>query len=88
MFIYTYINDISDNLESHVKLFPDEISIFSFDSDFINTSQKLNKDLNNDGLWSNQWKISFNPDPSKQAQEVTFSRKKNKVHHPPLLLNN
>ena len=32
--------------------------------------------------------MSFNPHPSKQAQEVIFSRKINKVHHPPLLFNN
>ena len=30
----------------------------------------------------------LNPDPSKQAQEVIFSRKINKVHHLPLLFNN
>ena len=32
--------------------------------------------------------MSFNPDPSNQAQEVFFSRKINKVYHPPLLFNN
>ena len=32
--------------------------------------------------------MSFNPDPSKQAQEVIFSRKINKVYHPPILFNN
>ena len=32
--------------------------------------------------------MSFNPDPSKQAQGVIFSHKINKVHHPPLLFNN
>ena len=32
--------------------------------------------------------MSFNPDPSKQALEVIFSRKINKVHHPTLLFNN
>ena len=32
--------------------------------------------------------MSFNPDPSKQTQEVIFSRKINKVYHPPLLFNN
>ena len=32
--------------------------------------------------------MSFNPDPSKQAQEVIFSQKINKVYHPPLLFNN
>ena len=32
--------------------------------------------------------MSFNPDPSKQTQEVIFSRKINKDYHPPLVFNN
>ena len=32
--------------------------------------------------------MSFNPDPSKQAQEVTFSRKAKKEYHPPLAFDN
>ena len=32
--------------------------------------------------------MSFNPDPSKKAQEVIFSRKVNNVLHPPLTFNN
>ena len=35
-----------------------------------------------------QWKMSFNPDRSKQAQEVIFSRKLKKGSHPPLVFNN
>ena len=31
--------------------------------------------------------MKFNPDPNKQAQEVNFSRKINKINHPPLLFN-
>ena len=30
----------------------------------------------------------YNPDPSKQAQEVIFSQKINKLYHPSLSLNN
>ena len=56
--------------------------------DPINTSQKLNNDLHRVSLWAYKWKMSSNPDPSKQAQEVIFSRKINKVHHPPFLFNN
>ena len=26
-------------------------------------------------MWANKWKMPFNPDPSKQAQEAIFSRK-------------
>ena len=32
----------------------------------------------------NNWKMSFNLDPNKQAQEVIFSRKTEKKNDPPL----
>ena len=32
--------------------------------------------------------MTFNPDRSKQAQEIIFSRKLKKATHPPLLFNN
>ena len=67
-----YINDLSDNLESNVKLFADDTSMFSVVRDPINTSQKLNNDLHKVSLWAYKWKMFFNPDPSKQAQEVIF----------------
>ena len=38
--------------------------------------------------WTYQWKMSFNPDRAKQAQEVIFSRKANKIIHSPLYINN
>ena len=31
--------------------------------------------------------MRFNPDPKKQGQEVIFSRKINKIDHPPLYFN-
>ena len=33
-------------------------------------------------------KMSFNPDITKQAQEIIFSRKKNDTSHPSLYFNN
>ena len=38
--------------------------------------------------WAFQWKISFNPDPCKQAQEIIFSRKTKRICHPLLRFNN
>ena len=32
--------------------------------------------------------MSFNPDPSKQAQEIIFSRKTSRRNHPNLMFNN
>ena len=46
--------------------------MFSVVHDPINTSQKLNNDLHKVSLWAYKWKMSFNPDPSKQTQEVIF----------------
>ena len=62
--------------------------MFSVVRDSINTSQKLNNDVHQVSLWGNKWKMSVNPDPSKQAQEVIFSRNINKVYHSPHLSNN
>ena len=58
-------------------------------SETINTSaNELNNDLKKVSDWACQWKMSFNFDPSKQAQEVIFSRKLKKVTHPPLVFTN
>ena len=38
-------------------------------------------DLNEDN-WAFKWKMNFNPDPNKQAQEIIFSRKKTASLHP------
>ena len=38
-------------------------------------------------LWSYQWKMSFNPDISRQAQEVIFSKKNVNASHPILYFN-
>ena len=52
------------------------------------SAQSLNEDLNKISHWDFQWKMSFNPDPSKQAPEVIFSRKLQKSVYPPLHFNN
>ena len=51
-------------------------------------TSKLNTDLARIKQWAFQWKMSFNLDLNKQAQEVIFSRKPKKVCHPPLRFNN
>ena len=54
-----------------------------------NTSAlELNSDLAKINRWAFQWKMSFNPDPKKQAQEVIFSQKSKAISHPPLVFNN
>ena len=54
----------------------------------LSIPEKLNNNLDKVSLWANEWKMSFNSDPFKQAQEEFFSRKINKGYNPPLLSNN
>ena len=83
-----YINDISDGLESDVKLFADDTSLFSTVIDPNVSALSLNNDLRKINLWAYQWKMSFNPSITKQAHEVIFSKKRNDVYHPSLVFNN
>ena len=75
-----YINDLPYNLSTNVKL-------FSVVPNITTSSCDLNDDFNRVREWAFQWKMSFNPEPSKQAQEVTFTRKLQKKGYPPLYFN-
>ena len=37
--------------------------------------------------WVHQWKLEFNPDPTKQATEMLFSCKKSSSNHPQIMFN-
>ena len=87
-FSLIFINDLSDNLISNPKLFADVTSLFSVVQDITLSAKNLNDDLKKINKWAFQWKMSFNPDPNKQAQEVIFSRKLNKPNHPSLNFDN
>ena len=83
-----YINDLADGLSSNTALFADDTSLFSVVHNVNTTPNELNDDLVKISGWAYQWKMSFNSDPSKQAQEAIFSRKTKKDFHPPLAFNN
>ena len=83
-----YINDLADELLSNTNLFGDDASLFSKLYNRDSSAAELNSDLAKICHWVHQCKMSFNPDPSKQAQEVIVSRKVNKDSHTPLTFNN
>ena len=88
LFFLIYINDLSDDLVSTVKLFVDDTSLFSVVRDSNISGYELNNDMQKISEWAYRWKISFNPDLNKQAQEVIFSRKLNKLFHPKIFFDN
>ena len=75
LFFLIYINDLSENLKSTVKLFADDTSLFHVVKDSNTSAEILNHDLTRISEWAYRWKMSFNPDLSKRAQEVLFSNK-------------
>ena len=77
----------SDNLKSTVKLFADDVSLFSIVRDPVASAADLNHDLDLISRWASQWKMSFNPDPTKPAEEILFSVKRVSPVHPPLFFN-
>ena len=83
-----YINDLPNELQSNAKLFADDTSLFAVVNDKNECANILNNDLNAISKWAFNWKMLFNPDPIKPAQEVLFSRKKQVQSHPNINLNN
>ena len=82
-----YINDLEQNIKSNIKFFADDTMLFSIVKEPTTSSTELNHDLDIIGHWAKQWKMEFNPDPTKQATEVLFSYKKSSPNHPQLVFN-
>ena len=83
-----YINDLPNELKSSVKLFADDTSLFTIVKDKNERANTFNNDLLLISKWAYNWKMLFNPDPSKPAQEVLFSRKKKTQIHSTISFNN
>ena len=73
-----YINGSPNELKSNAKLSTDDTSLFSIENEKNESANALNYDLSQISKWVFNWKMLFNPDPSKPAQEV----------HPEISLNN
>ena len=87
LFFLIYINNLSDGLTSNPRLLADDTSLFSVIHNINSKTNDLNIDLMKISNWAFQWKMRFNPDPNKKAQEVIFSRKIIKIDHPPFYFN-
>ena len=62
-------------LTSMCKIFADDTSLSKV-NDKINSNTQLNSDIAKISKLAFQWKMSFKPNPNKQAIEVCFSNKR------------
>ena len=83
-----YINDLPGDILSEMRLFADDSSVFTGVNGIDDTQGKIEKDLSSINIWAYQWKMIFNPDMIKQAEEVIFSVKNIKPIQPTLTFNN
>ena len=74
-FFLIYINDLLQGVQFDVKLFDDDILLFSVILDVDASASKLNNALIKIQNSANKWKMYFNPNREKQAQDVIFLRK-------------
>ena len=86
--LFLIYDDLPDNIQSTCKTFADEASLFSHAFDKYKPQSVLSNDLQVIRNWAFHWKMQFNPDPNKQAQEVYFSKKSNNENSLPVTFNN
>ena len=67
-----YINDLTEVITFICKIFAEDTSLFSNVLDTCNSENALNSDIESISSWIYQWKLQFNPDPKKQANEFIF----------------
>ena len=87
LFFLVYINDLTADLKCSAKLFADDTSLFTVVRDPNAAANDMNHDLELIGQWAHDWKMSFNPDPQKQAVELLLSKKRTGIDHPVVLFN-
>jgi hypothetical protein len=80
----TYINDITNDIQSEAFLFADDTIILDVVDSPTTSAGKLNTDLASISSWANKWMVTMNP---SKTRSMIFSVKNNKPDHPRLLLN-
>ena len=69
------------------KRFADDTSLFLKVKDETFSYTQLSNDLNKISKWTFQWKMLFNPNPSKHVIEIYFSHKPDSENYPSLVFN-
>ena len=67
-----YINDLTVNISSNMKLFADDSSLFARVADVTDTHEKLKENIQKITEWAYQWKMVFNPDLTKTSCRSHF----------------
>ena len=71
-----YIEDLTTCVQSNIKLFADDTSLYIDFENPYEAKQILNSDLENIKEWANQWLVKFSPSKTK-SMTMTFKKRQN-----------
>ena len=80
-----YINDIVHDIQSCIRLFADDTTLYIIVDLPDSAARILNNDLGRISTWSDLWLVRFNPN---KTESFLCSRKRNQINHPNLYLAN
>ena len=80
-----YINDIVNGINSAIRLFADDTSLYIIVGNPQIAANMINHDLDTIGNWARTWLVDFNP---AKTISMTLTRKHQPGTHPPLSMNN
>ena len=80
-----YINDIVHDIQSCIRLFADDTTLYIIVDLPDSAARILNNDLGRISTWSDLWLVRFNPN---KTESLLCSRKRNQINHPNLYLAN
>ena len=69
-----FINDIVEEINSSIRLFADDTSLYIIVDDPLDAAIKLNADLSRINMWASMWLVTFNP--SKSESLIFFQKSK------------
>lgn len=80
-----FINDIVCDINSSIRLFADDTSLYIIVENPQNAAIVLNSDLDTISKWASNWLVDFNP---SKTCSLLISRKSVPIAHPSLIMNN
>ena len=78
-----YINDIVDDINSNIRLFADDTSLYIVVPDPITAAGIINTDITKISKWAKTWLVTFNP---LKTESLLISRKLHQQAHPPIFM--
>ena len=80
-----YINDITLDIGSNIRLFADDTSVYIVVDDSVTAAACIYTDLGRITQWAATWLVTFNP---PKTESMLISRKLNRNLHPTIFMQN